>query len=176
MDLFEAISKRHSYRLGFKDTPIPEADLRKIVQAGLDAPSGKNAQTTTFVIVNDPEVVSRIRTLKSGRKAMEQAAAYIACCLDSEPEAIYHGDHFQIEDSATAVENMLLAITALGYATVWIDGWLRLSNHADQVGKIIGLPANKVVRIILPLGIPAEEVTPPEKRAFEERVYFNRYG
>ena len=43
---------------------------------------------------------------------------------------------------------MLLAITALGYATVWIDGWLRLSNHADQVGKIIGLPVLPLIHVL----------------------------
>ncbi|MCK4343353.1 MAG: nitroreductase family protein [Phycisphaerae bacterium] len=53
MDVFEAIAKRHSYRGPFKDQPVPRADLQRIVQAGLQAPSGKNAQTTTFVIVDE---------------------------------------------------------------------------------------------------------------------------
>jgi len=42
MELFEAIKERYSYRGPFKSQPVPEKDLRKIVQAGLDAPSGKN--------------------------------------------------------------------------------------------------------------------------------------
>jgi nitroreductase len=81
-----------------------------------------------------------------------------------------------VEDSAAAVENMLLAITALGYATVWIDGWLRLQGHADQVGQLLGLPAGKVVRILLPIGVPAEAWPQKEKLPFEQRAWFNRYG
>ena len=46
MDVFEAIARRHSYRESFRDEPVPRADLRRIVQAGLQAPSGKNAQTS----------------------------------------------------------------------------------------------------------------------------------
>ena len=53
MDVFEAIAKRHSYRGPFRDRAVPRADLERIVQAGLQAPSGKNAQTTSFVIVDD---------------------------------------------------------------------------------------------------------------------------
>ncbi|MHC4951653.1 MAG: nitroreductase family protein, partial [Planctomycetota bacterium] len=54
MDLFEAIKKRHCYRGGFTDAAVSREDLTKIVQAGLEAPSGKNCQTTRFVIVDDP--------------------------------------------------------------------------------------------------------------------------
>ena len=55
MDVFEAIAKRHSYRGPFKDQPISREDLRRIVQAGIQAPSGGNRQTTTFVIADDPQ-------------------------------------------------------------------------------------------------------------------------
>ena len=37
MDLFEAIEKRSSYRLEYKVSAVPRDDLRKIMQAGLDA-------------------------------------------------------------------------------------------------------------------------------------------
>ncbi len=54
MDLFEAIEGRYSYRGAFTDAPVPREDLVRIVEAGLKAPSGCNAQTTTFVIAADP--------------------------------------------------------------------------------------------------------------------------
>jgi nitroreductase len=122
MDFFEVVKQRFSYRGGFKDQPVPREDLQRIVQASLDAPSGKNAQTTEFVIVDDPSLVAGIRQMHTGNKAMQQAPAYIACLIDKSPEAIYEGHTFQVKDCAAAVENMLLAITALGYASVWIDG------------------------------------------------------
>ncbi|MGC9330037.1 MAG: nitroreductase family protein, partial [Candidatus Hinthialibacter sp.] len=122
MEFFETIEKRHSYRGPFKNLPIPREDLRRIVQAGIQAPSGKNAQTTSFVIVDDPELIPKIQALHLTNQAMQQAQAYIACFIDKNPEAIYEGYSFQVEDCAAAVENMFLAINALGYASVWIDG------------------------------------------------------
>lgn len=175
MDLFEAIKKRHSYRGGFKNQPIPREDLQKIVQAGLDAPSGKNFQTTAFVIVDEPSLVTHIRQMNPMNKAVQQAQAFIACVIDQEPEATYEGLSFQVEDCAAAVENMLLAITALGYASVWIDGWLRVGRRNELIGQLLGVPVDKIVRVLLPIGVPAEEYKPPAKKLFSERAWFNRY-
>ncbi len=176
MDFFKVVKERFSYRGGFKNERVPRADLQRIVQAGLDAPSGKNAQTTEFVIVDDPSLVNNIRQMHTGNKAMQQAQAYIACLVDKAPEAIYEGHAFQIEDCAAAVENMLLALTALGYGSVWIDGWLRGQNHAPKIGKWLGVPETKIVRVLLPIGIPCEPYPRPAKKSFEQRAWFNVYA
>lgn len=176
MDLFEAVKKRHSYRGGFTDAVVRREELLDIVQAGLDAPSGKNCQTTRFVVVNEPELVAQIAALHPANKAMQQAKVFIACIIDKNPEAVYEGFEFQVEDCAAAVENMLLAITALGYASVWIDGWLRREGRAQAIGKMLGVPAEKIVRILLPIGVPEVGVKGPEKMPFEKRAWFNKYG
>ena len=176
MDIFEAIKKRQSYRGGFKAQPVPRADLKKIVQAGLDAPSGCNAQTTRFVIIDEPALVQKIGGMEQARKAVQQAQAFIVCVVDETPAGVYEGLSFQVEDCAAAVENMLLAITALGYGTVWIDGWLRREGRAEAIGKWLGLPAGKCVRILLPVGVPCETIAPPGKMPFAERAWFNAYG
>ncbi len=176
MEFFETIINRHSYRGPFLDQAVDPDDLRKIVQTGLDAPSGKNEQTTSFVIVNDPNLVTQIAPMHETNKAFQQAKAFIVCLIDREPEAIYAGDHFQVEDCSAAVQNMLLAVTALGYAAVWIDGWLRVEGHAEAIGQLVGTPNDKVVRIILPIGLPKYPPRGPEKKRFEQRAWFNSYG
>ena len=176
MKVFEAIAKRHSYRGPYEDRAVPREDLCRIVQAGLQAPSGSNEQTTTFVIVDDPGLIDKLRALHPTNKAMQQARAYIACIVDDAPEAVYGDLSFQVEDCAAAVENILLAVTALGYATVWIDGWLRRDSMAEEIGALLGLPEGKRVRVVLPLGVPAETHQQAEKKPFEERAWYNHYG
>ncbi len=176
MDLFQAIRKRYSYRGAFESDPVPREDLKQIVNAGLMAPSGKNAQTTTFVIVDDPELVREIGGMHPGNKALQQARALIACIIDREPAAVYEGMSFQIEDCAAAVENMLLAITALGYGAVWVDGWLRREGRAEKIGRLLGVPDAKVVRILLPVGVPIAPGPRPEKKPFGDRAWFNIWG
>jgi nitroreductase len=176
VDFFDAIGKRHSYRGPFRAQLVPRDDLRRIVQAGLQAPSARNVQTTRFVIVDEPELARSIGALHTTNLAVQTAPAMIACIVDQQPAAVYEGHSFQVEDCATAAENMLLAVTALGYASVWIDGWLRLENRAATIGRMLGLPEGKVVRVLLPIGVPAEAWQQKEKQPFEQRAWFNRFG
>jgi nitroreductase len=176
MELFAAIEKRRSYRGPYLDRPVPAEDLRRIVAAAIAAPSGTNAQTTTFVIVDDPKLVKKIGAMHINCIAMQQARAFIACFLDRRPETMFGPTHFEVEDVSAAVENMLLAITGLGYGSVWVDGWLRGEGRADVIGGLLGAPVDKVLRIILPVGVPAEAPGPIEKKPFKERAWMNRYG
>ena len=172
MDVFEAIKKRHSYRGDFKPQKMPADDLRKIVEAGIAAPSGCNAQSTFFIIVSDDDIMDSIRETIS--KPVFKTAPN-AIVVFSRKEDVYHGMSFEKEDYSAAVENMLLAITSLGYATVWIDGALRLDNRAERVAELLGIPDDHTVNVVLPLGIPVEERKQPEKKPFEERAWANRY-
>jgi nitroreductase len=172
MEFFETLTHRHSYRGGFLDQPVPREDLCKIVEAGLLAPSGKNLQTTSFVIVDAEPLVREINGMHQFSKAMRQAKAYIVCVIDRDTS---ENNIFAIEDCAAATENMLLAITALGYASVWVDGWLRSEGRAEKIGNLLRLPANKQPRVILPIGIPEKSaIFGPEKKPFTERVSFNQ--
>lgn len=175
MDLFEAIARRHSYRGPYKSIPVSGEDLKKIIQAGIGAPSGKNAQTTSFIIIDDKEIIREISSMPGANTAVQQARAFIACIVDREPNLIYHGFSFQLEDCAAAVENMLLAITALGYASVWIDGWLRVEERGQKISELLELPADKKIQVLLPIGVPVEIREQKEKKPFEQRVSFNRW-
>ena len=173
MDIFKAIAARHSYRGEFTDRPVPRSDLEKIVQAGMAAPSGCNAQTTTFVIVDDAAILSKLADLVP-RPVMRGAKAVIVCIAEHRP--VYKDKSFGIEDCSAATENMLLAITALGYATVWIDGVLREYNRARQVGDLLGVPPDRDVRIVLPIGVPKDHCRQREKQPFSTRAWFNSYN
>jgi nitroreductase len=173
MELFDAIAKRHSYRGPFTDSPVPRQDLEKIVQAGIQAPSACNRQMASFVIVDDPQVLRQIAEWV-GKPVCQSAKAMIVCVGD--PSPVYNEWSFVKEDCAAAVENMLLAITALGYASVWLDGALRAEDRAARIGRLLGVPADRSVRILLPIGVPAEPGTQRERLPFSDRAWFNQFG
>jgi nitroreductase len=74
----------------FADTPIPEADLKKIVHAGLQSPSGYNLQPWRFVVVRDAELRSRLRQASHNQPKVEQAPVVIAALGD--PKGWREGD------------------------------------------------------------------------------------
>jgi nitroreductase len=66
----------------FEDVPIHNADLEKIIRAGLQAPSGYNLQPWRFVVVRDPEQKKKLRAAAFGQPKIEQASAVIVACGD----------------------------------------------------------------------------------------------
>jgi nitroreductase len=174
MDLFDAIANRYSYRGEFTDAPVPRADLEKIVRAGIQAPSACNEQVASFVVVDDPQLLRQIAEILLNKPVCASAKAMIACVAD--PRPVYAKWSFAAEDCAAAVENMLLAIAALGYATVWLDGVLRAEDRAQRIGRLLGVPAGLTVRILLPLGVPAEPGQQRERLPFDRRAWFNYFG
>ncbi|MDR2642151.1 MAG: nitroreductase family protein [Planctomycetaceae bacterium] len=169
MDVFNVISKRQSYRGTFTDAMVSREDLIKIVQAGLDAPSGCNAQSTSFVIVDKPTLIASIAKLLGDRVVCKTAKAMIVCVCDKKP--VYGKLSFYIEDCAAAVENMLIAIAALGYSTVWLDGVIR-GDVGVEIGKLLNIPAELEVRVLLPIGVAQTQTAKPAKKSFDERARF----
>ena len=173
MNVIEAISNRHSYRGKFKPTPVPREDLVTIMQAGLDAPSGCNTQTTSLIAVDDPEVLQKVKAVIEPPVA-ETAPAFI-CVLTRRINA-YRDRCFAVQDYSAAIQNMLLAIVELGYQSCWYEGHITdVDRIGYQMAQVLGVPDEYELVCFLPVGIAEDEVRGPKKKAFEERAWFNGF-
>ena len=85
----QAVAERRATQ-SFDGTPIPNEDLKKILQAGLEAPSGYNLQPWRFVVVRDPEQRKRLRAAAFNQPKVEEASAVIVACGD--PQGWKDGD------------------------------------------------------------------------------------
>ena len=170
MDFFEAIKSRHSYRAAYADKPVPEADLIKILDAGIRAPSGCNAQTTSFILVTNAEMRAKIAAIFDVEPVRTAPALIIAV---TEKLTFDFGLDFELEDYGASVENILLAATALGYASCWWDGMTRLGS-ADALAELLEVPLGKQVRTILPIGVPLKQAVQAPRKPFDERIDWRR--
>jgi nitroreductase len=68
----------------FSSDPIDDGDLKKIVCAGLEAPSSYNLQPWRFVVVRDPEQRKRLCVAAMNQDQVEQAPVVIVACGDTE--------------------------------------------------------------------------------------------
>ena len=174
MELFEAINNRHSYRGKYKDTPVPREDLIKILKAGLDAPSGCNKQTTYLIAVDDPEVLSKLKDTMVPPVAQTAPAAI--CVLTKRINA-YRDKCFAVQDYSAAIQNMLLAIVAMGYESCWYEGHITDDDRiCDKMAEILNVPSDYDLVCFLPVGIAEGEAVLPKKMPFEERARFNSFG
>jgi len=81
MEVFEAIEKRRSIRK-YKDDPIPEDLMNRLLEAARLAPSSSNTQSWKFKVITDLETRKKLKGLALGQKFVEEAPAVIACCVD----------------------------------------------------------------------------------------------
>ncbi len=161
MDALEAIRKRRSVRK-YTGDPILREDLEKIVDAGRLAASGSNRQPWDFIVVTDRGMIDQ---LKVAAQWMEKAAAIIAVVMDP-------SSRWWIEDGSAAVENMLIASTALGYGSCWLEGYTL--PREEEFKALLDIPKEKRLLTLVPIGVPAEWPT-KGKKPLEEVIHWERY-
>ena len=81
--LSQAIQERRATP-SFDGTPIPAEDLRQILEAGLQAPSGYNMQPWRFIVVQSLEQKKRLRAASYNQGKVEEASAVIVACGDAD--------------------------------------------------------------------------------------------
>ena len=174
MTTIDAISARRSYRGKYLPTPVPREHLTAIMQAGLDAPSGCNKQTTSLIAVDDPEILAKLREVCDPPVA-ETAPAYI--CVLAQRIIAYRDRCFAVQDYSAAIQNMLLAMVALGYQSCWYEGHITdVDRIGDKMARILGVPEDYELVCLLPVGVAADPVKGPKKKDFAERAWFNGFG
>lgn len=171
MNFLEAAEKRYSHRGAFLPTNVPDDDLAKIVDAGLRAPSGCNAQTTSFIVVTNPDLREEISKLFNS-EAVSTAPAIIVAY--TKKVTFDFGLDFELEDYGAAIENVLLAATALGYASLWLDGGTRLGGTDDKLAKLLDVPDDQQIRTIMPIGVPKEVGKQAPRKPADERVTWKK--
>ena len=151
MDLLKAIMGRRSIRK-FKTDTIPEDMLRRLVEAGIWAPSGGNAQTWCFIIVTDGGSIRRLKMLSPG--LLGNPPAIIVICqniVEAERKGAKLGKEIlMLMDSAMAAQNIMLAAYAEGLGTCIIR-----SFHPEGVQKLLRLPRHIEPQILISIGVPA---------------------
>ena len=164
MDLFEAVRSRASVRK-LRPVEVPDADLEQILDAGHRAPSGRNKQPTEYIVVRDPETLKKLARAQGFIADVEVAIAVV-----TDPNK----SQYWLEDAAAATENMLLAVTALGYASVWVEGTLlpKLEEH----NKALGLPDKMRLVVVLPIGAATKPTEQAKKRPLSKLLHWERYG
>ena len=162
MDALEVIRKRRSVR-EFTGEAIPREDLEKIVDAGRLAPTGYNRQPWDFIVVTEQTMIEK---LKVASQWMEKAGAIIAVVLDP-------SSRWWVEDGAAAVENMLIASTALGYGSCWLEGYTL--PREEEFKTLLGVPEDRRLLTLVPIGIPVEWPT-VEKKSLEEVIHWEKYS
>jgi len=168
MDLFAAIMERRSIRKFQADRRVSREVLENIVVAGVEAPSGCNMQLRQFVIVDDPALLAKLAPLN---RAMNGAPACIA--ILAEPKATPYGEYWR-QDASASMQNMLLAATALGLGSCWIEGGF--DRNENTIHDILHIPPTLRVCSLMSVGYAVDPAQRPVKSLPGDVTHYNRFG
>ena len=188
-----SIMDRHSVR-SFSGTPVSDADILTILNAANQAPSAHNEQAWKFIVLSGDKKLelAKLVSAQAGNFPRSPAtllrmasrsiiSAPVVIAVANTGDLINHGqelfsvepetghDFFrimEIQSSAAAVENLLIAATSLGLATVWL-GVLMLIK--DDVLKFLKEPKGEFMAVI-PVGYASRESAGPRKRSLDTIV------
>jgi nitroreductase len=200
-DLFEIVRTTRSMRR-LKPDPVPNELIRKILEAGVCAPSGGNMQRWRFLVVRDAEIKRTVGAYykrawdeqvapryRSGEPApgttreqflrLLDAAEYLAGHIHEAPvwivPCLEGGTPARTSGSSIypAVQNMLLAARALGLGATLTTLHLQFEKEVEAA---LGLPLGAHSYALLPIGYPMGRFGPVRRVPLADVVFENRWG
>jgi nitroreductase len=153
MDVVKAIEERHSIR-GFTDEDVPMEIITETLRLGNLAPSAGNLQARDFIVVRDKEMRKKLTKAAFGQRFVDEAPVVVVVCCNQNRIKNYgeRGEKlYAIQDSAAAVENMMLYLTSMGYGTCWVGAF-----DEKEVTRLMQLPDCARPVAMIPIGRPKE--------------------
>jgi len=152
MDFWEVIRLRHSVR-DYDDRDVAQDIIERVLDAAIQAPSAGNLQSWHFIIVRNEGLRTALAQAAFGQKFVARAPVVIAVCAKPDHSGSRYGDRgkdlFTIQDTAAAIEHILLAATALGLGTCWVGAF-----DERAATQALALPNDLRPVALVPIGYP----------------------
>ena len=161
--ILEAIHRRRSIREYTTET-VSRDQLLQIIEAGLWAPSGLNNQPWRFVIIRDDAVREQLAALTHYGHIIRAARVLVGVYLDE--EAMYDPvkDH---QSAGACIQNMLLAVEALGLGAVWLG---QILKNKEEVNRVLGLDRRMDLMAVVAIGHPLHRNQSSQRKPLHEVI------
>lgn len=173
MEFFEVIKNRRSIR-SFKNQALPQEAINQLIDAARLAPSAGNAQSWAFVLVTKHETKQALASAAFNQRWLEGAAAVFVVCADLKRAEDSYDERgrtlYSIQDTSAAVENILLAATALGLGACWMGAF-----HEEEIAKVVNAPEGMRPVALIPVGYPNESPRARSRRPADEVVHLETF-
>ncbi len=200
MDTFDAIYQRRSVKHYDPQHRLTEEEITKLMEAAIQSPTSFNMQNWRFVLVTDPELRKQIRAAGYDQAQIAEASLLIVMTADllawkkdpqrywrNAPKDVaemlvnwmvpFHEGNEQLQrdeairSSGLAAQTIMLAAKAMGY-----DSCPMIGFEPDKVAKLINLPADHIIAMLIAVGKAAEPAWPkPGQLPLDEVVIRDRF-
>ena len=169
MDVFTAISQRHSVR-AYKAKDVEEDKLKKVLEAAKRSPSASNRQDWKFIVVKNKENKKKLAKAAFNQSFIGEAPVVIVACGTESKSIMGCGQPTHTVDVSIACAFMILEAYELGLGTCWIGAF-----KEDEVKKILNIPDHVRVVAMTPLGYPNQPPSQKFRKSLDQIVCFEKY-
>jgi nitroreductase len=140
MQVMKAIETMLAVR-SYRDEPVVEEVVTRVVQAGRLTGSSMNQQAWDFVVIQDRDTLRKLGGLAKTGRYIAGAQFAVAVVVPDSPVGII--------DGTRASQDMMLAAWGEGIGSNWVGN----VNH-DAIKNLLGIPAERMVLTVIPFGYP----------------------
>ena len=200
MNTVDAIRARRAIKHFDAGHVMSAAEQRELLELAMQSPTAFNLQHWRFVVVDDTAQRKALRPLAWDQAQVTDASLLLVMCADlsswerkpaqlwrDAPAPVqsfmlpaidaYYRNKAQVQrDEAMrscgiAAQTIMLAAKAMGYDSCPMDGF-----DFDAVGKLISLPEDHVITMMIAVGKKTQDVWPkPGQLGYDEVVIRNRF-
>lgn len=169
MEFTELIRVRYSVR-AYKPDPVEDEKLYRVLEAARLAPTAANRQPFQIIVIHTTGREADLRRIY--RREWFTQAPLILCACGVPRYAWTRADNrrYLDVDVAIVMDHLILAAANLGLGTCWIAAF-----NAEAAREILGLPEGIEPLIFSPLGYPADQPGPKERKPLTELVRYERW-
>jgi nitroreductase len=169
MDLDKAIKERHSVRNYKKGEKINYREIIDIVDAGTRAPLAGNMPCLNFILVSDEKKIKELAEASQQDFIADVPWIIVVCSNMSGISGMYYdrAERYARQQAGAAIENMLLKITDLKFASCWIGAFSDIT-----VKRILEIPENIYVEAMIPVGLEMGKKKSQARRPEPDSLFF----
>ncbi|GAB6180016.1 nitroreductase family protein [Desulfotomaculum defluvii] len=154
MNVYEAITNRRSIRK-FISRQVPNDIINKLLEAARWAPSGGNIQPWFYYVVKDQAKRQKLAQDALGQQHVSDVPLCIVVCAEPDLSAKRYQERgaelYCLQDTAAAVQNIMLAALEEGLGTCWVGAF-----NEEKVQETLEMPPGRRPVAIIPIGYPVE--------------------
>ncbi len=169
MELSEAIKNRRSIRT-YKKQPLPDRAVEQLIDAARMAPSAGNVQPWAFVVATADKTKKALSTAALGQRSLIEASAVIVVCADLARAEEAYGERgrtfYCYQDTAAAIQNILLTACSMGLGTCWIGAF-----SEAEIRAVVNAPPQMRPVALIPVGYPNESPHARSRRSATEVTF-----
>jgi nitroreductase len=169
MEFAELIKKRYSVR-AYKADVVEEDKLRQVLEAARLAPTAANRQPFRIVVIHRAGREVELKRIYHRDWFVQAPLLLCICGVPAQAWSRSDGKNYTDVDVSIAMDHLVLAATDLGLGTCWVAAF-----DPAAARQVLGLPDDVEPIAFTPLGYPADQPRPKERKALSELVRYEKW-